>query len=110
AVVGEAQPVEHAAAIRIVKGDTLTADVGRPHRHASRIDGWGIEAGTHEAVDPAEEQAARVARPADLALVRRRVRERPQSWHLTELTDGHHDEGRTAQHEYVAVLIRARDD
>jgi len=100
--------------VRILERHAFPAGVRHPDGHPARIGDRArraVAAGRAHAVDPVEEESARVARAADLALARRRVRERPQSWHLTELTDGHpHDEGRTAQHEYVAVVIGARDD
>ena len=109
-VVGEVQPVERAATIRIVEGRAFTADVRRPHRHPPGSTSPDQPC-ADKPVHPAEEQTARVARPADLALARRGMGNRPQAGHLAELADCHpHDQRRTAQHEYVAVLIGACDD
>ena len=108
AAVREVQPVENRPAIRVVVRRTLAAHIWRPHRHSPRIYCRVIFG--HKGIHPAEKQATGVARPADLKLSRRGVRQGPQAGHFPVFGNGDpHDQRRAAEHDHVAVPIGTRD-
>ncbi|PQM44112.1 hypothetical protein C1Y40_05729 [Mycobacterium talmoniae] len=105
--MGEVEPVQRAAPIRVVVRGALAAQIRRPHRHPPRIHGGRIPR-RQNPIHPAEEQSAGVAGPADAGFAGRGVRNRPQPRHPRRPGRGHpHDQGGAAQHQHVAIAVGA---
>ena len=110
-IVGEVEIGEHRAPVGVVDGDRSPRGYGAQTgtgaaRRVARA-GLGQQPGR-----PVAEQAARVARPADEELARRRCAGSPSSPGPSSLArrDRPDDQRRAEEHEHVAVVVRAGDD